>query len=199
MKSIFLTLLCILTFQSSASNLIAGEDDKELVYVFSYLSPASHAMVNSANAWEFMVKNRGIHEDTSIYRMPFIEEKGHSTEYAAKAYFILRQLMSNQVIDHFSIEPKLYTLFKTAVVDDEVLNDFFINSVDGLSTAEVERMSRVAQIYINHSIELQSRFRCSTLPCSRVSAEGKVIVVTLDSRDVEPITGFWERVSLILI
>tara|TARA_R110001583_G_scaffold4718_14_gene26920 strand:+ start:15121 stop:15720 length:600 start_codon:yes stop_codon:yes gene_type:complete len=199
MKFIVLMLLSALSFNSSAGNLIAADGEKELVYMFSYLSPASHAMVNSTNAWEFMVKNRGVHDDTSIYRVPFIEARGHSTEYAAKAYFILRQLMSNRVVDHFSVEPKLYTLFKTTVVNDDVLSDFFINSVDGLSTAEVERMSKAAQIYISHAIELQSRFRCPTLPCSRVSADDKVIVITLDANDEDPLTGFWERVSLILI
>jgi hypothetical protein len=199
MKVLLLASMLLFSLNSFASNLIAAEENKEMVYVFSYLSPASHAMVNSTNAWQFMVESKGVHEDTSIYRMPYVEEEGHSTEYAAKAYFILRQLMSNRVVDHFSIEPKLYTLFKTVVVDDNVLSDFFTSNVDGLSSAEVDRMSKVAQIYINDAINLQSRFRCSTLPCSRVSVGEKVVVVTLDANDTDPLTGFWERVSLILI
>jgi len=194
-----LTASLFFTFTAYAENLIAGDENKESVYMFTYLSPGSHAMVNSANAWDFMVSKNNLHDDAKLYRMPFIEEVGHSTEYAAKAYFILRQLVANRAVDHFSLEPKLYSLFKTTVVDDETLNNFFIVNVDGLSTPEVERLNSASGIYIKHAVEMQKSFRCEKLPCARVSNEGKVYIITLDYTNKDPLTEFWENVSLILL
>jgi hypothetical protein len=182
-----------------AKNLIASDMEKESIYVFTYLSPGSHAMVNSANAWDFMVKRKGIHSDSKLYRLPYIESVGHSTEYAAKAYFMLRQLVANKAVDHFSLEPKIYTLFKTEVVNDERLNDFFVNNVDGLSLPEAERLNRSSLVYVKHALEIQKSFRCKKLPCSRVSVSDKVYVVTLNLEAEDPLTEFWEHVSLILL
>ena len=179
--------------------MIASDEEKESVYIFTYLSPGSHAMVNSANAWDFMVKKKGLHKDAKLYRMPYIESVGHSTEYAAKAYFILRQLASNKAVDHFSLEPKLYTLFKTKVVDDEVLNDFFVEHVDGLSLPETKILNKSSGIYVKHSLEVQKNFRCERLPCARVSVENTVHIVTLNLAIEDPLTEFWEHVSLILL
>jgi len=198
-------IYCFLTFFAFyipnvfADNLIADNGEKESIYIFTYLSPGSHAMVNAANAWEFMVERRGLHKDAKLYRLPYIDETVESTEYAAKAYFMLRQLISNKAVDHFSLEPKLYSLFKTVVVDDIVLNNFFIDNVDGLSLAEAERLNRASMIYIRHTLDIQESFRCEKLPCARVSSGGKTYIVTLDPQKEDPLTEFWEHVSIILL
>jgi hypothetical protein len=197
--SLLASFMLAFSFSSSAQNLLAEEGQKEMVYVFSYLSPGSHAMVHSANAWEFMTKSKGVHKGAKVYRVPYIESEGHPTRVAAKAYFILRQLVKNRAVDHFRVEPKLYSLFKSEVVTEERVKAFFVDEVDGLSSAEVDRLSVASEIYVKHSLSMQPSINCNSLPCALVNAGKGSVEVNLDLNANDPLTEFWENVSIILL
>lgn len=192
MKAV-LFLLVFTAFGSAGQQLI-NERTTEVIYLFSYKSPGSHAMVNSVSAFEMVHANNRM--PGNVYRVPYVGNNDDALYYAGITYFMLR-LHYDDSDELAKQEMVAYEIFKQLDVQSKeqlfaVLKMHIFKSLDNV---QMNSLYQDANVMVKQSRILQEEIKCPTLPCVRVSSHEDYRYVTLGSSDAS-IKTFWENVLL---